>query len=364
VDFTFSDEQEALRQAVRGFLAKEAPNEYVREMADSERGFTDTLWNRMAEMGFTGLLVPRDHGGLGLGSVDLAVVMEEMGRLPLPGPYLSSAVLATLAARRLGATDLLADLASGARRGTVAFEQAGGGYPVERIRTRAVRRGSVYLLNGLQPLVLDGHSAHWAIVPARSDRGLGSYLVDSPDGVYVPTMDPTRKAARIDLVDRPAMSIGPRCDHTAIWQRVFADAAVAVSAELLGVAGAALDMSIEYSKQRVQFDKPIASFQAIKHKIVDMYHSLELARAGTHFAAWASDADDEARSRAVAMAKSYTGEAAVRITGDAIQIHGGVGFTWACDAHLFYKRAKQNDLMLGGQSSQRRELAHLVLDPA
>ncbi len=364
MDFTLTEDQEALRQAVAGFLADHMTAEELRQLADGERGFTDELWDAMVQMGWTGLLVPEAAGGLGLGLVEAAVVMEEMGRVPLPGPYFSSAVLATLAARHLGEDALLGDLASGQRRATVAIEEAGSGDPVDRVRARVERRGGHFVASGLEPVVLDGHSADFAILVARTEHGLGSFLLEEPGGVHVPSLDPTRKIARVDLTGRVVTPLGPPGDHTAIWRRVVDDAAVAIAAELVGVADQAYRLAVEYAKGRVAFDRPIASFQAIKHKLVDMYNMVEMARAGTHFAAWASDTEDPERERAVAMAKSYAAEAAIHVTGDSIQVHGGVGFTWACDAHFFYKRAKQDDLLLGNQASQRRRLARLVLNPA
>jgi alkylation response protein AidB-like acyl-CoA dehydrogenase len=364
LDFTFSDDQDALRESVRSFLARETPSQYVREMADDERGFTDAVWGKVAELGWPGLLVPEANGGLGLGLVDMAVVMEEMGRLPLPGPFFSSAVFATLAARRLDDADLLAQLASGEIRGTVALEELGHDDPVDRVHTRARRKGADWVLTGHKPLVLDGHTADWVIVAARTEEGLGSFLLEAPRGEPAPTMDPTRKAARLVFDERRAVPVGPRGDQTELWRRVVDDAAVMLAAELVGACDAALELATGYAKVRVQFDRPIASFQAIRHKAVDMLHQLELARVGTHYAAWASDVDDAGRERAAAMAKGFVAEAAVFISGEDIQIHGGVGFTWDCDAHLYYKRAKMNDTMLGYQGWQRRRLADLVLDRA
>jgi alkylation response protein AidB-like acyl-CoA dehydrogenase len=364
MDFTFSADQDALRDAVRSFLTNEAPNTYVRAMADDERGFTDGFWNKISELGWPALLIPEDHGGIGLGLVDMVVVMEEMGRLPLPGPFFSSSVFATLAADRLGAHDLLEPMASGTLRGTVALEELGHDDPVDRVRARARRKGADWIATGHKPLVLDGHTADWAIVVARTEEGLGSFLLEAPRGEPIPTLDPTRKAARLVLDETPVVAIGPRGDHTAIWRRIVDDAAIALSAELIGASEAALNLGVEYAKVRVQFDRPLASFQAIRHKAVDMLHRLELARVGTHYAAWASDVDDDARERAASMAKSFVGEAAVFISGEDIQIHGGVGFTWDCDAHFFYKRAKQNDAMLGYQGWQRRRLGDLVLNSA
>ncbi len=361
MDFTFSDDQDALRDGVRSFLAAEAAGAYVRAMAEDARGFTDGFWDQVTALGWPGLLVPEEHGGLGLGLVDMVVVMEEMGRLPLPGPYFSSAVMATLAARAVGADDLLAPLASGALRGTVALEESGHGSPVDRVRTRARRKGATWVLTGTKPLVLDGHTADWVLVAARTEEGLGTFLLQAPTCELVPTLDPTRKAARLVLEETPVEPVGVAGDHTAAWRRVVDNGATMLCAELVGVSDAALELAVEYAKVRVQFDRPISSFQAIRHKAVDMLHRVELARVGTHYAAWTADVDDPARESAVAMAKGYVGEAAVFVTGEDIQIHGGVGFTWDCDAHFYFKRAKQNDVMLGYQGWQRQRLADLVL---
>ena len=361
MDFTFSPEQDALRDAVRTTLAAEAPSAYVRRMIDDEAGIAPELWSQLADLGWLGLLIPEEHGGLGLGLVDVVVVQEEMGKLPFPGPYFSSAVFATLAARRLGVTEVLSDLAAGARRGTVALEELGHGDPVARVRTAATPRGDSWVLDGLKPVVLDGHIADWAIVAARTEEGLGSFVVEKPGAELVPSMDVTRKTARMELRQRPATRVGPPGDHTALWRRIADDAAVALCAETVGVCERALQLGVDYAKQRVQFGRPIASFQAIKHKTVDMLHATELTRVGTHYAAWTSDVDDPARESAAAMAKGYAGEASVFVTAEDIQIHGGVGFTWDADPHLFYRRAKANDVLLGQQAWQRQRLADLVL---
>ena len=357
MDFTFSPEQDALRDAVRATLAAEAPSAYVRRMIDDDAGVTPDLWARLADLGWLGVLVPEAQGGLGLKLVDLVVVQEEMGKLPFPGPFFSSAVLATLAALRLGATELLPDLASGTARGTVALEELGHGDPVARVRATATGNA----LDGLKPAVLDGHAADWAIVVARDEEGLGSYLVEEPAAELVPSLDVTRKVARLELAQRPGLRIGPAGDHTGIWRRVADDAAVALSAETVGACERALELAVDYAKQRVQFGRPIATFQAIKHKAVDMLQALELSRVGTHYAAWTSDAEDPQRQAAAAMCKGFVGEAAVFVTAEDIQIHGGVGFTWDADPHLFYRRAKANDILLGQQAWQRQRLADLVL---
>jgi len=365
VDFDFTPEQDALRASVREALAGLLPREDLRALLEEPETFPAQVWSRFAELGWTALLAPEDAGGLGLGLVDMTVVLEETGKLPLPGPFFSSAVLATLAALRLGEQDLLTDLASGARRGTVALDEAGtAGDPLRAVRTRATRGPAGWSLDGLKPVVLDGAAADWAIVVARDDSGLAGFLVENPGATPVPGLDPTRAWSRLELVSRPARRLNPEGDQTALWRRVCDDAAVMLCAELVGCCDAAVAQSADYAKSRVQFGRPIGSFQAVKHLAADMVRDVTLARVATHYAAWASDTDAPDREVAAAMAKSWVGEAAVHVTGEGIQIHGGVGFTWDADAHLFYKRAKANDLLLGRQGWQRARVADLMLGPA
>lgn len=361
MEFTFSPEQDALRDTARTFLAQRSPASFVTAMDDDPVGITDEVWTALVELGWTAVLVPEENGGMGLGLVDAIVLLEEMGRVPFPGPFLSSAVLATGAARKLGLSGLLDGLASGGKRGTIALDEEGAGDPVERVRARAVRRHGQWTLTGIKPVVLDAHTADWVLVPARTQEGLGTFLVDRPAGELVPAWDLGRKVARLSLDERVAERVGPEGDHTEIWRRIADDGAVALCAELLGAAEAAYDLAVDYAKVRVQFGRPIATFQAIKHKCAEMLERLELARVGTHYAAWASDVEADVRAEAVAMAKSYVAEAANAVCADSIQIHGGVGFTWDCFAHRYYRRAKQNDLLLGQASWHRARLADAIL---
>jgi alkylation response protein AidB-like acyl-CoA dehydrogenase len=355
VEFTFSEEQEQLRASVARFLDERLPPAAVRAMIDDPVGISDDVWRELAGLGWTSLT----------DLVDLVVVLEEMGRRSSPGPFLSSAVLASNAARRLGLDELLDGLGDGSTRGTVAIDEAGHGDVVDRVRTRASRKTGRWVLDGAKPVVLDGAAADWVLVAARTPEGIGTFLVDRPGerglAETVPTWDPTRKVARLSLAGVAARPVGPDGDHTAIWRRIVDDGCVALCAELIGTMEAANELAVEYAKARVQFDRPIATFQVIKHKAADMLHRQELARVGTHYAAWASDADEPVRAEAAAMAKAFVPEAAIYVTGECIQIHGGVGFTWDCDAHLFYKRAKQNDLLLGYHGIHRRRVAELVL---
>ncbi len=330
-------------------------------MIEDEVGVTPQLWAKMADLGWLGVLVPESAGGLGLGMVDLVVLQEELGKLPFPGPFASSAVAATLAAVRLGVDEHLEDLAAGRKRATIAVEEPGHGDPLSSVRATAKADGDSWVLSGTKPFVLDGASADLALVVADEGGGLATFLLEEPGGEPVPALDVTRKVARLALDGRRATRVGPSGDQTAIWRRVLDDLNVALCAELVGTSERALELAVEYAKVRVQFDRPIATFQVIKHKAADMLHRVELARVGTHFAAWASDAEDPGRERAAAMCKGYVAEAANFVTAESIQVHGGVGFTWDVDCHLLYRRAKQDDLLFGAQAFERARLADLII---
>ena len=364
MDFTYDDEQLALQEVARSALERECGPQLLRELADDPSGMTPALWSTLVDLGWTGLLVPEDQGGTGAGLLETCVVLEQMGRIPLPGPYFSSAVAATLAARALGATELLADLASGTRRGTVALGEQGHGEPLATVRTRARRKAARWVLSGEKPLVVDGHTADWAIVVARSEEGVRSYLLEAPAGELVPSLDPTRKLARLVLDDTPAVPLGPPGNQAALWRRVQDDVAVALAAETVGAADRALAEAIAYTSERVVFDKPVATYQTVRHRLVEMFQQVEMARAGFQFAAWASDTESPERGQSAAMAASYAAEAGVRVTGDDIQLHGGVGFTWANDAHFLFKRVKQNEVLFGGAGAQRHRLAALFIESA
>jgi alkylation response protein AidB-like acyl-CoA dehydrogenase len=361
MDFVFSPEQLALRDSVRSFLTAEAPNAYVRKMAEHDDvGITPDVWSKIVELGWTGVLVPESAGGLGLGLVDAVVVQEEMGRAIFPGPYFSSAILATLAARALGLSEQLEALAAGTQRGTVALDEAGYGDPVERVHVRAAGRGTRYKIDGVKPMVPDGLSADWILVPARTREGLQTFLVERPaNAEAVPSLDVTRKFARMEFNETRATLVGPSGDHADIWRRIVDDAGVLIGAELIGVSEAANQTALDYAQAREVFGKPLSKFQVTRHKAVDMLREIELARVGVHYAAWASDVEVDDREIAAASAKAYAAHAANYVTAECIQIHGGVGYTWECDAHLFLRRAKVNDLLLGYQGWQRQRVADL-----
>lgn len=367
MDFTLNQEQLALQEVARQAMSRQVDGTLLRQLAEDPSGVTPELWAQLVALEWTGLLVPEDQGGAGAGLLETAIVLEQMGRIPLPGPFWSSAVAATLGARALGANELLASLASGEARGALALGEQGHGDPLGTVRTRARRKGAGWVVTGHKPLVVDGHSADFVIVVARGEDGVRSFLLESPRSAMsdpVPTLDPTRKAAALVLDDEAAVPLGPPGNQAGLWRRVLDDLAVSLAAETVGVCDRALEMAVDYSKQRVVFDRPIASFQAVKHRIVDMYHALEMARVGVQFAAWASDVEAPERAQAAAMASWYASQAGVKVTGDNIQVHGGVGFTWAIDAHFLYKRAKQNEVLLGGGAHERRRLAQMLVDSA
>ncbi len=368
VDFTYDDEQLALQEVARTALERECGPDLLRQLADDEAGITPGLWSTLVDLGWTGLLVPEDQGGVGAGLLETCIVLEAMGRIPLPGPFFSSAVAATLAARALGATELLGDLAAGTRRGTIAVGEQGHGEPLGTVRTRARRKAAQWVLSGEKPIVMDGHTADWVIVAARSEEGVRSYLLESPATTaaaeLVPSLDPTRKLARLVLDETPVVPLGPTGNQAGLWQRVLDDIAVGLAAETVGAADRALGEAIAYTSERIVFDKPVATYQTIRHRLVEMFQQVEMARAGFQFAAWASDTESPEREQSAAMAAGYAADAGTRVTGEDIQMHGGVGFTWANDAHFLFKRVKQNEILAGGAGSQRHRLATMFIESA
>jgi alkylation response protein AidB-like acyl-CoA dehydrogenase len=368
VDFTYDDEQLALQEVARTALERECGPDLLRQLAEDDAGTTPALWSTLVELGWTGLLVPDDQGGVGAGLLETVIVLEQMGRIPFPGPFFSSAVAATLAARALGATELLGDLAAGKARGTVAVGELGHGAPLETVRSRARRKAAQWVLSGEKPVVMDGHTADWAIVVARSEEGVRSYLLESPatsaNAELVPSLDPTRKLARLVLDETPVVPLGPPGNQAALWSRVLDDIAVGLAAETVGAADRALAEAISYTSERIVFDKPVATYQSIRHRLVEMFQQVEMARAGFQFAAWASDTEAPEREQAAAMAAAYAAGAGSRVTGEDIQMHGGVGFTWANDAHFLFKRVKQNEVLFGGAGPQWHRLAALFVESA
>jgi alkylation response protein AidB-like acyl-CoA dehydrogenase len=305
-----------------------------------------------------------------MGMVEMGVVLAEMGRAVHPGPFLSSAVGAVSLVLAAGGHEdherLLPDLASGAAVGAVGLLEPGSRYDWRSPATRSVRRGEVWQLTGTKVHVLDAMAADLLLLAARTGDGLGVFAVErEAPGVEIvssPTVDATRKQGTVSLTDAPGLRLSAG-DATEAIARVADRMLVALVADGVGAAERVLELTLEHAKARHQFGRPVGSFQAVQHLCADMLQALELARAGTYFAVWADGSGSEAiRHRAATMAKAYSSDALVRIGASAIQVLGGIGFTWDHDAHLYYKRLLTMAHTLGGSTEHLEELAGLVLD--
>ncbi|MCC5951561.1 MAG: acyl-CoA/acyl-ACP dehydrogenase [Acidimicrobiia bacterium] len=369
MNFAFSDEQEELRSIVKSFLEKKSPEAAVREQMETESGFDPDVWSQMAEqLGLQSLIVPEEHGGQGFGYVELIVVLEEMGRALLCAPFFSTVVLATNTILQAGddaaAKDLLPGIASGETIATVAFTEPAGKWDEAGIEMAATASGDAWTLSGTKMFVLDGHTANVIIVAARTDAGVSLFVVDGDaEGLTrtpLATMDQTRKQAKLEFDGVSARLLGTDGAGWDTLSTVLDLAAVGLAAEQVGGAQACLDMSVEYAKVRVQFGRPIGSFQAIKHKCADMLLEVESAKSAAYYAGWcASEMNDELPSVA-SLAKAYCSEAYFHAAAENIQIHGGIGFTWEHPAHLYFKRAKSSELLFGDPTYHRELLAQRI----
>jgi alkylation response protein AidB-like acyl-CoA dehydrogenase len=375
MDFGFSEEQELLRTQARDFLDRECDTRTVRRLMEEPAGFDDKLYGRMAGLGWTAVPFPETHGGLGLGLVDLVVVLEEMGRHVTPGPLQSSVALAGMTVLRAGSEEQrarwLPAIADGSRRATVAVAEASGHWDASGVTATATRSGDAWLLNGEKWYVPDAHVADWIVVAARTSEGTSdglSLLVVDPHAPGVElrrltTMDPTQRLfqVRLDGVEVPVDDVVGEPGRGGVALRTGLQATlVAVSAELCGVAQRALEMSVEYAKARHQFGRPIGTYQGVSHKCADMLVLTESAKSLTYHAAWAVDEDAPEAPLAAAMAKAYVSDAARQVTSMAIQVHGGIGFTWEHDIHLYFKRAKWGEVTYGDARHWRGRVADLL----
>jgi alkylation response protein AidB-like acyl-CoA dehydrogenase len=371
VDFGFSEDQELLRSVVGDYLRAKAPPAYARAMMDDPVGVTEELWRGVAELGWLGLTIPEAYGGSGLGYLDLALVLEETGEVVLPGPLMSTVALAT-PALVAHATDsqkrrYLPEIAAGTLRGTLAFAETPGRWSEDAVVMTAEPRGDRYVLGGTKLFVPDARSADVLLCVAKVGERAGIFLVPRTAGGLeispMQTIDQTRKLDVVDLegveVDADSLLGGAPLPEGALGDLVDV-ARVLLAAEMCGAADAALRLSIEYVKIREQFDRKIATFQAIQHKLADMKVALENARSLVYYAAWALDSQSEDRRIAAAMTKAYASDACVKIVADAIQVHGGIGFTWEHDLHLYFKRVKSAELTYGDGTANRRTVAELL----
>ena len=376
MDFGFSEEQDMLRKSARDFLAKESPITYVRRMMEDEVGYSEEVWRKMAALGWMGLILPESCGGAGMNMVDLVVVLEEMGRMVMPGPFFATVLLGALAVLEGGndaqKTRYLKSIAAGELKATLASLEPNGRWDADGIEATAVADSGGFLLNGTKLFVPDAHVADLIVVAVRSEKGKGEegislFAVDVPkEGVTITplkTMDQTRKLCEVKLEKvrvGPEALIGRRGGGAAVLKRVTDRAKVALCAEMCGGAERVLEMSVEYAKVRVQFDRPIGSFQAIQHKCANMLLLVESSKSATYYAAWAVANDVPEAPLAAAMAKSYTSDAYRVVAGEGIQIHGGIGFTWEHDMHLYFKRAKGSEFTFGDATYNRELVAQLI----
>jgi alkylation response protein AidB-like acyl-CoA dehydrogenase len=369
VNFAFSEEQEELRTIVRQFLEAKSPESAVREQMETERGFDDAVWKQMAEqLGLQSLIVPEEFGGQGFGYVELIVVLEEMGRYLLCAPYFSTVVLAANTLIHSGddaaKADYLPGIASGETIATLAFTEPNGRWDESGIEATATEEGGTWKLSGTKSFVLDGHTANLILVAARTGKGVSLFAVDGDAAgltrTPLATMDQTRKQAKLELDGVEGRLIGEEGKGWDVLSTVLDLAAVALAAEQVGGAQRCLDMAVEYAKVRVQFGRPIGSFQAIKHKCADMLLEVESAKSAAYYAGWcASEMNDELPSVA-SLAKAYCSDAYFHAAAENIQIHGGIGFTWEHPAHLYFKRAKSSELLFGDPTYHRELLAQRI----
>ncbi|HKF78618.1 MAG TPA: acyl-CoA dehydrogenase family protein [Candidatus Dormibacteraeota bacterium] len=365
----FSEEQEELRSSVRRFCQGRSPSAEVRRLMETAEGYSPPVWKQMAtQLGLQGLAIPERHGGLGFGCVELGIVLEEMGRTLLCAPYFATVAMAANALIASGdevaCAAHLPGIAAGETIATLALAEDTGRWDEESVTLAAERSGSAWTLTGHKSFVVDGSIANLVLVAARTWSGISLFAVDGgAEGLIrtaLPTLDQTRKLARLEFARTPASLVGAEGGASPGLSRTLDLAAIALAAEQVGGAQACLDMSVEYAKVRYQFGRPIGSFQAIKHRCADMLLEVDSARSAAQYAAWAVAEDSPDVPVAASLAKSTCSEAYFHAAAQNIQIHGGIGFTWEHDAHLYFKRAKSSQLFLGDAAYHREHLAQRI----
>jgi alkylation response protein AidB-like acyl-CoA dehydrogenase len=365
MNFAFSEEQEELRKTVRSFLDQKSSEAEVRRLMETEDGYDAAVWKQMGEqLGLQGLAIPEEYGGSGYSWVELGIILEEQGRRLLAAPYFSTVVLAANALLLSGddaaKKEHLPGIASGETIATLAFTESNGRWDEAGI-TLTADGGK---LNGEMMFVLDGHIANLIIVAAKSGAGTSLYAVAGDAAgltkTSLSTMDQTRKQAKLEFKDVQGKLIGTEGQGWSVLEKVLDLAAVGLASEQVGGAQFVLEMAVQYAKDRIQFGRPIGSFQAIKHKCADMLLEVESAKSAAYYAAWcAAEMNDELPSVA-SLAKAYCSEAYFHAAAENIQIHGGIGFTWEHPAHLYFKRAKSSELLFGDPTYHRELLAQRI----
>jgi alkylation response protein AidB-like acyl-CoA dehydrogenase len=375
LDFGFSEEQEMLRDAAKRFLADNCSTKFVRQMMADATAHDPAFWGKLVGQGWPGLLIPEQYGGTNGTFLDLTVIAEEMGKAIIPGPFFAAAALGAPAFID-GASDalkkeFLPKMAEGKFIATVAIAEGAGRFDAGGIEIKASKKGSGYTLTGEKFFVPDAQVADAIIVAARTGGGNGEdgitllCIPAKEKGVTVTqlkTVDMTRRMCHVKFDNVQAdVVIGKENGGWTTLRRVLDVATAALSAEMVGTAQKALDIAVDYAKTRVQFGKPIGSFQAVKHKCVDMMVSVENARSLTYYACWTVDERVPEAATAVPMAKAYASDMAKNVTSEAIQVHGGIGFTWEHDMHLYHRRALAGEANLGNAPIHREVVAKTLL---
>jgi alkylation response protein AidB-like acyl-CoA dehydrogenase len=379
MNFALDDDQRQLRETARAFLAAHAGSAEVRAAMATERGFDAKLWQRIGgELGWPAVIVPEEHGGLGLGQVELMVLMEAMGGALLCAPFFSTVGLGANALVTGGTpaqqAEWLPGIAAGTTTATLAHAESDGRWDADGIQTIGRPDGSHVVLGGRKSFVVDGHTADLLLVAARlpgtsGQDGIRTFLVPAETpGVerrVLATMDQTRRLAEIELRDvrvPASAALGGVEQGWPLLATILQLATVALAAEQVGGAERCLDLAVAYAGERVQFGRPIGSFQAIKHKCADMLMRVEAARSATYFAACCAAERNAELPAAASLAKAYCSDTYFQCAADSLQIHGGVGFTWEYDVHLYFKRAKSSESLLGDGAYHRELVArHLSI---
>jgi alkylation response protein AidB-like acyl-CoA dehydrogenase len=370
MQFSFTTEQQEYRAVLRRYFADSSPTAEVRRLMATEQGWERERWRDLnAQLGLCGVHVPEPYGGQGFGMVELGIVLEEMGRALVCAPYFASAVLATTAimnaANQAQKDALLPPLVLGESVATLAFTEPNGRWDATGVEMTATQAGGVFRLDGVKSFVLDGCTADLLVVLARApgstgEEGLSLFtLRGEAAGLErrpLKALDPTRKLAQLTFRAVEAELLGELGAAAAPFARTLANAAVALAGEMVGGADKLRESALDYANLRVQFGRPIASFQSMKHKQADMLLEVELAKSAAYYAAEAAAEDADDLSALASLAKAAASEAYLQTAIHTIQIHGGIGFTWDNDTHLWFKRAKSSEVFLGDPTWHRERL--------
>ena len=364
MDFAFSEEQDMLRDSARGLLSAKFTPERVAELAESPEGWDRSSWTEIAELGWTGLSVAEDKGGAGFGFIEEAVLFEELGRSLYPGPFFATVGMALPA---LVSSDVLGEVISGQKAATFAWAEPGGSQDLGELgdlSTKASGSDGTWSLSGEKSYVVDAGAAGLGVVAAASREGTALFLTDLTEAEVKTrgTMDATRRLSSVTFDQTPAALLVDPSGTPDVLEKIRLRSLAALALEAVGVAQTALDLAMDYVKERKQFDKPIGAYQAVSHQVADTYMETELARSLAYWAAWCVAERDERAPIAVAAAKSAAAEAAVAACERSIQVHGGIGFTWEHILHRYYKRAQWIEAFGGSGAKHREAIAASILD--